>query len=47
MDPEIYLILINTLVKFPGIVSPPHFIYDFPRKIFLMLHSINWRNFIV
>ena len=23
------------------IVSPPHFVYDFSRKIFLMLNSIN------
>ena len=29
------------------IVSPPHFVYDFSRKIFLMLYSINWPNFIV
>ena len=24
-----------------GIVSPAHFEYDFSRKMFLMLHSIN------
>ena len=24
-----------------GIVSPPHFVYDFPRKMSLMLYSIN------
>ena len=30
-----------------GLVSPPHFVYDFSRKMFLMLHSINWPNFIV
>ena len=30
-----------------GLVSPPHFMYDFSRKMFLMLHSINWANFIV
>ena len=30
-----------------GIVFPPHFVYDFSRKIFLMLYSINWPNFIV
>ena len=29
-----------------GLVSPPHFVYDFSRKIFLMLYSINWPNFI-
>ena len=28
-------------------VSPPHFEYDFSRKMFLMLYSINWPNFIV
>ena len=29
-----------------GLVSPPHFVYDFSRKMFLMLHSINWPSFI-
>ena len=29
-----------------GIVSPAHFVYDFSTKIFLMLNSINWPNFI-
>ena len=29
-----------------GIVSPTHFEYDFSRKMFLMLHSINWPNLI-
>ena len=24
-----------------GLVSPPHFVHDFSRKMFLMLHSIN------
>ena len=28
-----------------GLVSPPHFAYDFSRKILLMLHSINGPNF--
>ena len=28
------------------IASPPHFVYDFSRKIFLKLYSINWPNFI-
>ena len=27
-----------------GIVSPPYFVYDFSRKMFLMLHSINWTD---
>ena len=30
-----------------GIISPAHFVYDFSTEMFLMLHSINWRNFIV
>ena len=30
-----------------GLVSPPHLVYDFSRKMFLMLHSIDWANFIV
>ena len=35
------------LEKGLGIVYPHHFVYDFLRKIFLMLYSINWPNFIV
>ena len=30
-----------------GLVSPPHFVHNFSRKMFLMLDSINWPNFIV
>ena len=30
-----------------GLVSPSDFVHEFSRKIFLMLHSINWPNFIV
>ena len=29
-----------------GIVSAAHFVYDFSTKMFLMLYSINWPNFI-
>ena len=29
------------LEKVMGIVSPPRFMYDFSRKMFLMLYSIN------
>ena len=29
-----------------GIVSQPHYVYDFSRKMFLNLYSINWPNFI-
>ena len=29
------------------VVSPSHFVYDFSRKMVLMLYSINWPNFIV
>ena len=28
------------------IVFSPHFVYDFSKKMFLMLYSINWPNFI-
>ena len=34
------------LEKDPGIISPSYFMNDFSRKMFLMLHSINWPNFI-
>ena len=30
----------NIPEKGMGLVSPPHFVYDFSRKMFLMLHSI-------
>ena len=30
-----------------GIASPARFVYDFPTKMFLMLYSIKWPNFIV
>ena len=30
-----------------GLVSQPHFMYDLSRKMFLMLYSINWPNFVV
>ena len=30
-----------------GLASPPYFVYDFSRKIFFMLYSINRPNFIV
>ena len=29
-----------------GIVSPAHFVDDFLTKMFLMLYSFNWPNFI-
>ena len=35
------------LKKSLGIVFPPHFVYNFFRKLFLMLYSINSQNFIV
>ena len=35
------------LEKGLGIVSPPHFVNDFSRKMVLMLYSNNWPNFIV
>ena len=38
---------LNFSEKGLGLVYPPHFVYNFSRKTFLMLHSINWPNFIV
>ena len=35
------------LDKGQGIISPPHFGYDFSIKMFLMLYSINRLDFIV
>ena len=29
-----------------GLVSLPHFLRDFKKRIFLLLYSINWPNFI-
>ena len=37
---------IDFLEKDLGIVSPPHFVYDFLRKVFLKLYSIKWPGFI-
>ena len=37
----------DILDKGLGIVSTGHFVYDFSTKMFLMLYSINWINFIV
>ena len=31
----------NFLEKGVGLVSPTHLMYDFLRKMFLMLHSVN------
>ena len=42
-----FMISFNISEKGFGLVSQPHFIYDFSRKMFLMLHSINWPTFIV
>ena len=35
------------LQKGLGLTSPPYFVYDFSGKIFLMLCSVRWPNFIV
>ena len=37
----------NFSEKVLRLVSPRQFVYDFSRRVFLMLHSINWPNFIV
>ena len=34
------------LEKVLGIDSSAHFVYGFSRKMFLMLYSVNWPNFI-
>ena len=46
IDPEISSIFYVS-EKGLRLVSPPHFVHDFSRKMFLMLHPINWPNFIV
>ena len=35
------------LEKSLEIVSSPHFVYDFSKKMFLMLHSINEPSYIL
>ena len=42
-----YMLNVNFSEKSLGLVSPTCFVYDFSRKMFLMLHSINLPNFIV
>ena len=37
---------LDFLDKVLGIVSPAHFEYGFSTKMFLMLYSFNWPNFI-
>ena len=34
------------LGKSVGVVSPPHFVHDFSRKIFVMLYSVNWTSYL-
>ena len=34
------------LEKYLGIVSPPYFVYDFSRKMFLVLYFLNWPSFL-
>ena len=42
------MLIFDFLVRGLRIVFPPHFVYDFPTKMFLMLDSITDRsNFIV
>ena len=36
----------NFPAKDLGLVSPSYFVYDFSRKMFLIVCSINWPNFI-
>ena len=41
------MLIFNFPEKGQGLVFPPHFEYDFLKKLFLVLYSINWPNFIV
>ena len=41
-----YMLNFDFLDKGLGIVPPAPFVYDFSRKVFLILYSINWPNFI-
>ena len=41
-----YMLNFEFLEKDLGIVSLPHFVYGFSRKMFFMLYSINSPNFI-
>ena len=41
------MLIFQFLEKGLGLVSPRHFVYDFLRKVFLMLHSIKWPNSVV
>ena len=36
----------DSLEKGLGIVSTPHFVCDFSRKMFLILYALNWANLI-
>ena len=42
-----YMLNFDFSAKGLGIISPPHFVFDFSAKMFLMLYSINTPNFIV
>ena len=42
-----YMLNFHFSEKDLGLVSPPNFVYDFSRKMLLMLRSINWPSFIV
>ena len=40
------VLVLDFLLKGLELASPPYFVYDFSRKIFLTSYSINWPNFI-
>ena len=42
-----YVLSFDFLEKSVGIASPPHFVYDFLRKMFLMIYSNDCPNLIV
>ena len=41
------MLTFNFSIKGLGLGFPPHFVYDFSIKMFLMLHFINWPNLIL
>ena len=40
------ILIFDFFQKALEVVYPSHFVYDFLRKLFLMLYSINWPNLI-
>ena len=41
-----YMLNFNFLEKAQWIISPPHFVHDFSKMMFVRVYSINWPSFI-